>query len=588
MTSENELIDFLKKHKVFALDTETYGLEHQDDAFAVFLWTESNKTNYHYFAYHAGEPEKFRKITGIFNEHLTKEHTMIMHNASFDLVMLMKSGLTNLKFQIYCTLIMEKFLYNEHASYTLAACAARPRACSTETAGHYAALQLKKDDRVAEYIKANKLYGKTSKGTRKPLYNKVPLDLLIDYGLRDAKLTWKLWLIQGRGSRDGVAPFDWKAQMITVKAMAKAQMRGVKVDRNYACELRSKIEYELNQAVHSMGKWTKTPYKAGPKWLAATFEENNIPCESNPDTGNPVFDKKALQRLDHPIAKSILRMRSLQSKNNNYLTTILNNDVSTIHAGFNTFGTVTGRFSCTDPNLQNLPKNSDFPDIRRCYRARHGMKFACIDYSQQEFRLAADYACMNDVIDQIRNGEDIHANVGDRLGVDRDMGKTLNFAILYGTGPEKLGDMLGCSKLQASKHLQRYFNSYPKMRRFIDMTAAEAIRNGYIETYGGRRLYFENHSQAYKAVNYKIQGGCADIIKRAIWMVNGYIEGKDRKINLLLQIHDELIFEVPHDYRMEQMQPIINLMTIAYTPIRLPMQCTLKFCATLSKTDEYP
>ena len=115
MTSENELIDFLKKHKVFALDTETYGLEHQDDAFAVFLWTESNKTNYHYFAYHAGEPEKFRKITGIFNEHLTKEHTMIMHNASFDLVMLMKSGLTNLKFQIYCTLIMEKFLYNEHA-----------------------------------------------------------------------------------------------------------------------------------------------------------------------------------------------------------------------------------------------------------------------------------------------------------------------------------------------------------------------------------------------------------------------------------------------------------------------------------------
>ncbi|MCI6988222.1 MAG: DNA polymerase I [Campylobacter sp.] len=297
------------------------------------------------------------------------------------------------------------------------------------------------------------------------------------------------------------------------------------------------------------------------------FEKLNLPTKKKTKTGYST-DESVLNSLKdlHPVITRILDYREIYKLQSTYCEPLLNlarnDDESRIYTSFLQTGTATGRLSSKNPNLQNIPaRGSMAKDIRDSFVAKDGYSFVGLDYSQIELRLLAHFSMDEALVEAFKNGEDIHTRTainifGESDSVKRAIAKSINFGLIYGMGANKLSNELGISKSEAKAHIQRYFEAFDSIESFLDGIKNDVKNTGFVSTLLGRKRFFD-FSKATpmqiamyerEAVNTKFQGSAADIIKLAMLEIYPYLDENRR---LLLQIHDELIFEVKDEIASE-------------------------------------
>ena len=343
------------------------------------------------------------------------------------------------------------------------------------------------------------------------------------------------------------------------------QARGIQLDRGYVEEGKRYEQQQVKEATKDFEKDTGRTFKDSSRVFAEIFAARG---ETFPLTnkGNPSFTAEFLNSSSSPTAKLINRIRFHQKRYSTYWTSFVHysDEQNVLHPELDQAGTVTGRFASRDPNLQNIPKEDTGQyKIRGAFIPREGYRLVSIDYDQQEYRLMLDYAGEMGLIEAVNNGKDVHTATAELLNIPRRHAKTVNFAMLYGTGKDKLAQMLGISVREAISLKHLYFSRLPKVKALINGIIRAGEMNGCISNWLGRKYWCGNFDMAYKLPNWLIQGGGADVIKVAMIDCHEYL--KQTQSHIALQVHDELLFEI-HEKDMAIIDDLKHLMSRVYKP----------------------
>ncbi len=418
---------------------------------------------------------------------------------------------------------------------------------------------------------------------------------IIDYGRSFLNtLTWEetLLALKEKVKAKGLWDIFAKIEEPLIAVVAKMKAQGIKVNVPYLNELSKKLHKEINQIEARIYKSVGVEFNLNsPKQLGEVlFDTLGLKTKNAKKTagGQRSTKESELEKLkdQHPIIEDILRYRELQKLVSTYIDN-LPNLVTTdgkIHSTLLQTGTTTGRMSSRDPNLQNIPARSEEGRaIRKAFEAEAGYTLVAIDYSQIELRIAAILSGDEMLIDIFKRGEDIHKGVAARVfGVKdeevtdnmRRQAKVINFGILYGMGVNALKQNLGedTTRAAAQEFLTAYFNTFTRLAEYLEETKSSAREKGYTETLFGRQRHFPGitssvpfiRAQAERmAVNAPIQGSQADIIRIAMVKISDYIEKEKltTDVHLLLQVHDELIFEIKNDKIKATVPTLLEIMT---------------------------
>lgn len=356
----------------------------------------------------------------------------------------------------------------------------------------------------------------------------------------------------------------------------KMDKRGVRVDTKYLKKLSEEYHRELDSLQKKIWATAGEEFNINsPKQLGEVlFVKMRLKAKNQKKTAGGALSTRESEleklREENPIIGQILEYRELQKLLSTYIDNIpsLVDESGRLHAHFLQAGTTTGRMSSENPNLQNIPNKSDLGrKIRNAFIAEKGYKIVAFDYSQIELRIAAFLSGDKKLIEVFRSGEDVHTSVASfvfevpKAQVTKDMrrqAKVINFGILYGMGVNALRQNLGTSREEAQKFYNEYFTKFSGLAAYLDRVRAETERNGYTETYFGRRRYFEGITSRIPyikaaaermAINAPIQGTEADIIKLAMVRIDEYLRQNksEDKAHLILQVHDELVYEIKED-----------------------------------------
>ena len=340
--------------------------------------------------------------------------------------------------------------------------------------------------------------------------------------------------------------------------------RGIRVDKETLGELSKTYHKELSRIEKEIWKYAGEEFNVNsPKILGdVLFNKLGLAEKRQKKTAGGALSTKEseLEKLKdkHPIINLVMDYRELSKLLGTYIDTIPTqlDKKSRLHSTFLQCGAVTGRMASNNPNLQNIPNKTELGRaIRKSFVAEKGFKLVSLDYSQIELRIAAILSGDQKLIEIFKNGEDIHTGVAEKIGVSRAQAKVINFGILYGMGVNALKTNLKSSREEAQEFYNEYFSTFSGLASYLDHVKAETARKGYTETLFGRRRYFSGFksplpfiraSAERMAINAPIQGTQADLIKLAMIRISEYI--KERKlgeeVRMLLQVHDELVFEV--------------------------------------------
>lgn len=422
-----------------------------------------------------------------------------------------------------------------------------------------------------ETVKYEEVAGK---GAKQISFSQVDLDTACRYAAEDADITLRLhhalWpLLQGEPKLLKVYE-DIEIPLVPV--LAGMEQRGVLIDVN---ELRMQSQ-QLGKRMLELQKeaWQSAGRDFNldsPKQLQAIlFDELGLPAKLKTPTGQPSTNEEALEAIadDHALPRLILEYRGLAKLRSTYtekLAEMVNPRDGRVHTSYHQGAVATGRISSNDPNLQNIPvRTEEGRRIRQAFIAPKDWLVMAADYSQIELRIMAHLSGDEGLVRAFQEGGDIHrATAAEVFGLapeevtsnQRRAAKAINFGLMYGMSAFGLARQLGVDRGEASDYMARYFSRYPGVHAFMEATRERAHRDGYVETLFGRRLYLENLSarnQALRAgaeraaVNAPMQGTAADIIKRAMIEVAAWLKGRD-DAHMLMQVHDELVFEVRAD-----------------------------------------
>jgi len=368
--------------------------------------------------------------------------------------------------------------------------------------------------------------------------------------------------------------FMWeRIEKPLIAITAEMQKTGIQVDVSVLKSLSLKHHKTLLELEQKIWKESGEEFNvASPKQLGdILFNKMNIKVKGQKKNASGGFSTKESElekiKAEHPIAGFVLEYRELAKLLGTYIDTIpeMVDSTGRLHAMFLQNGAVTGRMSSANPNLQNIPNKTEIGrEIRTAFVAKKGYKLVAFDYSQIELRIAAFLSGDKNMIEIFRTGQDIHTEVASRVfGVDakdvtktmRSHAKTINFGVMYGMGVNALRANMGVGKEEAEEFLAGYFNTFGGLAEYLEKVKRETAQKGYTETFFGRRRYFPEiqsklpfmKAQAERmAINAPIQGTEADVIKLAMIQVDEYLkkEKLDKEVLLLLQVHDELVYEV--------------------------------------------
>jgi DNA polymerase-1 len=445
-----------------------------------------------------------------------------------------------------------------------------------------------------ETVKYEEVAGK---GAKQISFSQVDLETACRYAAEDADVTLRLhhalWpLLQ---SQPTLLKVYEDIEIPLVPVLAGMEQRGVLIDVN---ELRKQSQ-QLGKRMHELQKeaWQSAGREFNldsPKQLQAIlFDELGLAAKLKTPTGQPSTNEEALEAIadDHALPRLILEYRGLAKLRSTYtekLAEIVNPRTGRVHTSYHQGAVATGRISSNDPNLQNIPvRTEEGRRIRQAFIAPEGWLVMAADYSQIELRIMAHLSGDEGLVRAFQEGGDIHrATAAEVFGLEpeavtsnqRRAAKAINFGLMYGMSAFGLARQLGVDRGEASDYMARYFSRYPGVHAFMEATRERAHRDGYVETLFGRRLYLDNLSarnQALRAgaeraaVNAPMQGTAADIIKRAMITVAAWLKDRD-DAHMLMQVHDELVFEVRAD-AVDEVREAVRQRMAGAAALRVPL-----------------
>jgi DNA polymerase-1 len=400
----------------------------------------------------------------------------------------------------------------------------------------------------------------------------VPLDRARDYAAEQADYALRIHrLLRPRLIAEHMVSFYETVERPLVPVVAEMERAGILVDRARLRELSADFAARMGELEREIYKLAKHEFNLGsPKQLGEVlFDELKLAPGKKMKTGAYGTDASVLEELalEHPLPARVLDWRQLQKLKSTYADTLveqINPETGRIHTSYSLAGAVTGRLSSTDPNLQNIPvRTEEGRKIRRAFVAAPGHVLLSADYSQIELRLAAHVAGVEALKTAFRRGDDIHAMTASEVfgvpmkkmdAVTRRRAKAINFGIIYGISAFGLGRQIQVPQSEAAAYIKAYFERFPGIRDYMERMKQLCREHGYVETIFGRRCTIPgikdgNHARRTfaerQAINAPLQGSAADIIKRAMARVPPALAKDGLKARMLLQVHDELVFEVP-------------------------------------------
>jgi DNA polymerase-1 len=425
----------------------------------------------------------------------------------------------------------------------------------------------------------------TGKGVRQIPFSQVDIETACKYAAEDADVTLRLHktLLPRLEAEPKLKSVYATIEMPLVPVLARMEQTGVLIDtgalKRQSHELARRMHELTEQAYATAGR----PFSLdSPKQLQAIlFDELKLPAVMKTPSGQPSTNEGALEAIanDHALPRMILEYRGLAKLRSTYTEKLADNvnpRTGRVHTNYNQATAATGRLSSQDPNLQNIPIRTDEGRrIRQAFVAPNGWKIVAADYSQIELRIMAHLSGDAGLLAAFHGNQDIHrATAAEVFGLpleqvdtnQRRAAKAINFGLMYGMSAFGLARQLGVGRGEAQDYMARYFSRYPGVREFMDRMREEAHRNGYVETLFGRRLhldYINSKNQVQRsgaeraAINAPMQGTAADIIKRAMIAVDAWLIDQDEPARMLMQVHDELVFEIRED-RVEPVSAAIR------------------------------
>ncbi|MCL1528355.1 DNA polymerase I [Xanthomonas nasturtii] len=436
------------------------------------------------------------------------------------------------------------------------------------------------------------------KGAKQIPFAQISLEDATRYAAEDADITLRLHQVLGPrlAAEPGLAQVYREIEMPLVEVLARIEANGVCVD---AAELRRQSADLSKRMLAAQQKATELAGRTfnldSPKQLQALlFDELKLPAVVKTPKGQPSTNEEALEAIadQHELPRVILEYRGLTKLRSTYtdkLPEMIHPQSGRVHTSYHQAGAATGRLSSSDPNLQNIPiRTEDGRRIRRAFVAPPGRKLIACDYSQIELRIMAHLSGDPGLVGAFESGADVHrATAAEVFGRtidtvsndERRAAKAINFGLMYGMSAFGLARQLGIGRGEAQDYIALYFSRYPGVRDFMETTRQQARDKGYVETVFGRRLYLDfinAGSQGQRAgaeraaINAPMQGTAADIIKRAMVSVDGWIADHAQRALMILQVHDELVFEADADFVDTLLSEVTTRMSAA-AELRVPL-----------------
>ena len=562
----------LSKHNEIAIDLETKdpdlikmgsgSVTKRGDVVGIAVAVKGWK-GYYPIGHEGGGNMDRRMVLKWFQSILNTDSDKIFHNAMYDVCWIKSLGV-NIKGKIIDTMIASALVDENQMRYDLTSCARRYTGQGKDEAALYEAAKSWGVDAKAEMYKLPAMY-------------------VGDYAEKDAEITLELWqeLKKEIIHQDISSIFNLETELFP--CLVDMRFLGVRVDVEAAQKLKQELLEQEKGLLQKIKKETSVDVQI---WAARSiekvFQKLSLPYERTEKTNSPSFTKNFLSNHPHPLVKLITQAREINKAHTTFIDTILKHSYKgRIHAEINQLrsdngGTVTGRFSYSNPNLQQIPaRNKDLgPRIRSLFIPEEGHRWGCFDYNQQEPRLVVHYASLqnlmgiDEVLDSYKKGEaDFHSIVSEMAGIPRSQAKTINLGLFYGMGKNKLQAELGTNKQDAEDLFAKYHSRVPFVKQLMNAVMQRAQDSGKIRTLLGRLCRFHlwepnqfgihkplSHEAAlaehgpgikraytYKALNKLIQGSAADMTKKA--MIELYKEG----ITPHIQVHDELDISVSNN-----------------------------------------
>ncbi|MAP32907.1 MAG: DNA polymerase I [Rickettsiales bacterium] len=545
----NKWISKIKKSPLLVLDTETTGLEYMDvKLVGLSLSIQSGEAAYIPIGHNQGgqlpEALVLTKLKPVLESKKTK---IIGQNIKFDRNILSRYGI-NLDSIENDTMLMSYVLHSTASRHNL--------------------------DALAQYYldyKTTTFEEIAGKGAKQITFDLVPIDQALHYASEDADITFRLYkkLKSNLDKQPVLSDLLEKIEIPLIKVLSDMEQTGTLVNDKVLKALSRNFSRRISKLEEEAYKLAGEEFNLGsPKQLQEIFfQKLDYPIVQKTPRGQPSTAENVLQQLsqDYDLPKIILEHRTLSKLKSTYTDKLplqISKTTGRIHTSFHQAVTTTGRLSSSDPNLQNIPiRTEDGRRIRQAFEAPKGYQIISADYSQIELRVMAHLSKDEGLIRAFKEGEDIHTRTASEVfGVtlkevesdQRRSAKAINFGLIYGISAFGLSRQLGINRNLAAEYMDIYFSRYPEVRRYMEKIKSDVKKTGFVETLYGRRLHLPDIStgnairrQAAEraAINAPVQGTAADIMKKAMLLVNGSLKSSGVDAKLILQVHDELVVE---------------------------------------------
>ena len=568
-----KIIDLLLTNDFLSLDTETTGTD-PISAKLVGL-SFSIRENQAFYVPIPQNDEEAQKIVNEFKPIYENENILkIGQNIKYDLLVLQNYGV-ELKGKIFDTMIAHYLLQPElhHGMDYMA-----------EVYLNY------------QTIHIEELIGK---GKNQKNMADLPPTAVYEYACEDADVTLKLKnILEPQLKENDCDRLFWEIEMPLMPVLAYMERNGVCIDREGLKETSRLYTEEMNRIEQEIHELAGTDFNiASPKQVGEVlFDRLKIVDKpKKTKTGQYVTSEEVLEslRTKHPVVEKILEHRGLKKLLGTYidaLPKLVNPETGHIHTSFNQTITTTGRLSSSNPNLQNIPVRNEYgKEIRKAFIPEEGCLFFSADYSQIELRIMAHLSGDEHMIEAFRNGYDIHAATAAKIfkksleevtKEERSKAKTANFGIIYGITAFGLAERMGVSRTEAKELIEGYFQTYPKVKEYMNRSIEMAREKGYTETVYHRKCHLRDinsHNAVVRgyaernAINSPIQGSAADIIKIAMIRIYHRFREEQLRSKMILQVHDELNFSVYPEEKEKVQQIVIEEMEHAYS-MQVPLE----------------
>ncbi len=546
----------LKNAKLFAFDTETTSLDYMlADLVGVSFASEPGKAAYIPFAHdYMGAPKQLEQQTvlELLKPILEDEaQAKVGQNLKYDRSVLARHGITlkGIRFDTMLESYVINSVGNRHDMDTLA----------------------------KKYLNHDTIHFEdvAGKGKNQITFNQVPVEQAGPYAAEDADITLrlheKLW--PAIEKEEFLKSVFENIELPLVSVLSRMERTGVKVDSQQLMQQSAELSKQIAKLENTAHNLAGNEFNlASPRQLQQIlFEKLELPILKRTPKKQPSTAEEVLQELarDYELPGIILQYRTLSKLKSTYtdkLPNMVNQQTGRIHTSYHQAVTATGRLSSSEPNLQNIPiRTSQGRRIRKAFIPEEGFSMVAIDYSQIELRIMAHLSGDDGLVSAFEAGEDIHrATAAEVFGLcaeevssdQRRSAKAINFGLLYGMSAFGLAKQLGIDRPSAQLYMNTYFARYPGVQAYMDETRESAKEKGFVETLFGRRLYLpeinarngmRRQAAERTAINAPMQGTAADIIKLAMIEVDRWILEQSNAIRMIMQVHDELVFEIPHE-----------------------------------------